>query len=107
MSRTSLLRQLEAWVHDRAQPDPEPPPSTTIGWRLVYIADCKVTHHEWGSGRGADFPDLVPRRRRRCKPAAAAAAEQVDAEPATAASEAIAPPTSEVGTEVEGRWRGL
>lgn len=51
MSRTSLQWWLEAWVHDHAQPDPEPPPFTTIGWRLVHIADCRVVHHEWGSGR--------------------------------------------------------
>jgi hypothetical protein len=29
-----------AWVTDYA--DPDPAPFTTIGWRLVHLADCKV-----------------------------------------------------------------
>jgi hypothetical protein len=39
----------DAWVADYADPDPEPAPFTAIGWRLVHLADCKLT-----------FPDLVP-----------------------------------------------
>jgi hypothetical protein len=31
-------------------PDPDPAPFTTIGWRLVHLADCKVMYHEWGFG---------------------------------------------------------
>ena len=48
------------WV-DYAFPDPEPAPLTTIGWRLVHIADCKLMYHEWAFGeRRLTFPDLVP-----------------------------------------------
>jgi hypothetical protein len=37
-------------VVDYAEPDPDPPPLTTIGWRLVHLADCKVMYHEWAFG---------------------------------------------------------
>ncbi len=48
-----------AWVHDYVEPDPEPPPFTTIGWRLAHLADCKVMYHEWAYGaRRLTFPDL-------------------------------------------------
>src|SRR5215207_11409398 len=49
-----------AWVADYAEPDPDPPPLTTIGWRLVHLADCKVMYHEWAFGeRRLRFPDLA------------------------------------------------
>jgi DinB superfamily len=49
-----------AWVADYAEPDPEPAPVTTIGWRLVHIADCKLMYHEWAFGPAElTFPDLV------------------------------------------------
>jgi DinB superfamily len=49
-----------AWVVDYAEPDPDPPPFTTLGWRLVHLADCKVMYHEWAFGeRRLSFPDLA------------------------------------------------
>src|SRR5918999_15399 len=49
-----------AWVADYAEPDPDPPPFTTIAWRLVHLADCKVMYHEWAFGRRRlTFPDLA------------------------------------------------
>jgi hypothetical protein len=49
------------WIADFADPDPDPAPFTTIGWRLVHIADCKVMYHEWAFGlRELTFPDLAP-----------------------------------------------
>ena len=49
-----------AWVADYAEPDPDPAPFTTIGWRLVHLADCKVMYHEWAFGeRRLRFPDLA------------------------------------------------
>jgi DinB superfamily len=49
-----------AWVIDYAEPDPEPAPLTTIAWRLVHLADCKVMYHEWAFGeRRLSFPDLA------------------------------------------------
>ena len=49
------------WVTDYAFPDPVPAPVTTIGWRLVHIADCKVMYHEYAFGaRRLTFPDLIP-----------------------------------------------
>jgi hypothetical protein len=49
-----------AWVADYAEPDPDPPPFTTIAWRLVHLADCKVMYHEWAFGpRELSFPDLA------------------------------------------------
>ena len=48
------------WVVDYAEPDPDPPPFTTIAWRLVHLADCKVMYHEWAFGsRRLTFPDLL------------------------------------------------
>jgi hypothetical protein len=38
------------WTYDYEEPDPQPPPFTTIGWRLVHIALCKVMYHEWAFG---------------------------------------------------------
>jgi hypothetical protein len=49
-----------AWVTDYAEPDPDPAPFTTIGWRLAHLADCKVMYHEWAFGeRRLSFPDLA------------------------------------------------
>jgi len=49
-----------AWVADYAYPDPESAPVTTIGWRLVHVADCKLMYHEWAFGRRKlTFPDLA------------------------------------------------
>jgi hypothetical protein len=38
------------WTADYAEPDPDPP--TTIAWRLVHLATCKVMDHEYAFGRG-------------------------------------------------------
>jgi uncharacterized damage-inducible protein DinB len=40
------------WHGDYAIPDPEPAPFTTIGWRLVHLAECKVMYHEYAFGPG-------------------------------------------------------
>jgi hypothetical protein len=40
------------WDHHYAEPDPEPAPFTTIGWRLTHIAMCKVMYHEHAFGPG-------------------------------------------------------
>jgi hypothetical protein len=40
------------WVVDYAIPDPDPPPFTTIAWRLVHVAACKVMYHEYAFGPG-------------------------------------------------------
>ncbi|MGH2377231.1 MAG: DinB family protein [Candidatus Limnocylindria bacterium] len=34
------------------EPHPEPPPFTTIGWRLVHVAECKIMYHEYAFGPG-------------------------------------------------------
>jgi hypothetical protein len=38
------------WTYDYEEPDPQPAPFTTIGWRLVHVALCKVMYHEWAFG---------------------------------------------------------
>jgi hypothetical protein len=38
------------WTYQYEEPDPTPAPFTTIGWRLVHIALCKVIYHEWAFG---------------------------------------------------------
>jgi len=40
------------WTADYEQPDPAPPPFTTIGWRLVHVAGCKIMYHEYAFGPG-------------------------------------------------------
>jgi DinB family protein len=38
------------WTYDYEEPDPVPAPLTTIGWRQVHIAVCKVMYHEYAFG---------------------------------------------------------
>lgn len=40
------------WVVDYAIPNPDPPPFTTIAWRLVHVATCKIMYHEYAFGPG-------------------------------------------------------
>ena len=40
------------WWVDYETPAPEPPPLTTIAWRLVHVASCKVMYHEHAFGEG-------------------------------------------------------
>lgn len=40
------------WIVDYAEPAPDPPPFTTIGWRLVHVAACKVMYYEYAFGPG-------------------------------------------------------
>jgi len=47
------------WAADYDFPDPVPAPFTTIAWRLLHIADCKIMYHEYAYGAAAlTFPDL-------------------------------------------------
>ena len=51
--------QAGQWVTDFEEPDPEPPPFTTIGRRLVHVGDWKHVYHDWAFGpRTLTFPDL-------------------------------------------------
>jgi hypothetical protein len=40
------------WIIDYAWPEPEPSPFTTIAWRLVHVAACKIMYHEYAFGPG-------------------------------------------------------
>lgn len=40
------------WVVDYADPAPEPPPFTTIAWRLIHLGACKIMYHEYAFGAG-------------------------------------------------------
>jgi hypothetical protein len=47
------------WSYHYEEPDPVPAPFTTIGWRLVHVALCKVIYHEWAFGaRALDFTNI-------------------------------------------------
>ena len=47
------------WAADYAVPDPVPPPFTTIGWRLVHVAECKIMYREYAFGPGRlTWPDI-------------------------------------------------
>lgn len=50
------------WAADYAEPDPVPAPFTTIGWRLVHVAECKIMYHEYAFGPGRlVWPDIDSR----------------------------------------------
>jgi hypothetical protein len=39
------------WAVDYPEPPhPEPSPFTTIAWRLVHVAECKIMYHEYAFG---------------------------------------------------------
>ncbi|MBN1221589.1 MAG: DinB family protein [Anaerolineae bacterium] len=41
------------WIVDYADyPHPDPPPFTTIAWRVVHVAACKIMYHEYAFGPG-------------------------------------------------------
>jgi DinB family protein len=48
------------WAVDYPEPPhPDPAPFTTIGWRLVHVAECKVMYHEYAFGLAKlTFPDI-------------------------------------------------
>jgi uncharacterized damage-inducible protein DinB len=47
------------WSADYAESDPEPAPFTTIAWRLVHVAECKIMYHEYAFGPGRlTWPDI-------------------------------------------------
>jgi hypothetical protein len=35
------------WIVDNADPAPEPPPFTTIAWRIVHVSLCKLMYYEY------------------------------------------------------------
>ncbi len=53
------------WTLDYAIPDPDPPPFTTIAWRLLHLASCKIMYYEYAFGPEKltwdtlDFPHTV------------------------------------------------
>jgi hypothetical protein len=48
------------WAVDYPElPHPDPAPFTTIGWRLVHVAECKVMYHEYAFGDATlTFPEI-------------------------------------------------
>jgi hypothetical protein len=49
----------ERWAADYEIPDPAPSPFTTIAWRLVHVAECKLMYHEYAFGDARlIWPDL-------------------------------------------------
>jgi hypothetical protein len=48
------------WAVDYPKPPhPDPAPFTTIGWRLVHVAECKVMYHEYAFGPARlTFPEI-------------------------------------------------
>jgi hypothetical protein len=39
-----------SWIEDYADPAPEPPPFTTIAWRIVHVSLCKLMYCEYAFG---------------------------------------------------------
>jgi len=48
------IRQTESgrWTPDYVDEPGDPPPFTTIGWRVVHLASCKLMYHEYAFGPG-------------------------------------------------------
>ncbi len=48
------------WAVDYPEPPhPDPSPFTTMGWRLVHVAECKVMYHEYAFGPARlTFPEF-------------------------------------------------
>jgi hypothetical protein len=40
------------WVEDYADPAPDPPPFTTLAWRVIHVAACKLMYYEYAFGPG-------------------------------------------------------
>ncbi len=40
------------WVEDYEDPAPIPPPFTTIAWRVIHVAACKLMYYEYAFGPG-------------------------------------------------------
>jgi hypothetical protein len=56
---TVHTNQRGMWIADYEEPDPIPAPITTIGWRVVHVADCKLMYHEYAFGPGRQqWPEL-------------------------------------------------
>ena len=57
---TVRRREDGRWAADYPEPPhPDPAPFTTIGWRLVHVAECKVMYHEYAFGAATlTFPDI-------------------------------------------------
>jgi len=47
---TVHLVENSRWWVDYEDPAPQPPPFTTIGWRLDHVATCKVMYHDHAFG---------------------------------------------------------
>jgi hypothetical protein len=47
---TVRLDTRDRWTLDYAIPAPAPPPFTTIAWRLIHLATCKVMYYEHAFG---------------------------------------------------------
>ncbi|CAN5607202.1 DinB family protein [soil metagenome] len=56
------IRQADSglWTYDYQMPPPQPAPMTTIGWRIVHLAACKIIYYDYAFGPGKlTFPELV------------------------------------------------
>jgi hypothetical protein len=40
------------WIEDYDDPAPDPPPFTTIAWRVIHVAACKLMYFEYAFGPG-------------------------------------------------------
>jgi hypothetical protein len=40
------------WVVDYEKPPPDPPPFTTIAWKMEHITSCKIMYREYAFGEG-------------------------------------------------------
>lgn len=48
------------WIVDYEIPQPDPSPITTIAWKLVHLASCKIMYQEYAFGEGKLTWDELP-----------------------------------------------
>jgi hypothetical protein len=48
------------WIVDYVDSPPDPPPFTTIAWRVLHLAGCKLMYHEYAFGNGKLSWDELP-----------------------------------------------
>lgn len=48
------------WIVDYKKPQPDPSPITTIAWKLVHLASCKIMYQEYAFGEGKLTWDELP-----------------------------------------------
>ena len=90
------------WQADYAFPPPQPPPFTSVAWRILHLADCKLVYHDHAFRAGTlTFPDLE------APTTAAAALARLDQGHALLRAELAGCSEADLAREVRTNWGEL